>query len=207
MLEALKPAFLDTAHHYSALGKHGGQYASLLTFAALDLDGTFTTTDLAGATRALPPKGLHGVAQTLVRMLEGAGDQRNDYWSNRVKPYLHTIWPKTRDNISPSIAESLGRLCIAAQGSFPDALSMLRPWLQPPASPDYLVHMLHKAGICERFPGEALEFLSLVIGSHSQWPPNDLSACLNKIKTAAPELETDWRFEQLRVYLLQRGRS
>src|SRR5690606_1994990 len=26
-MEVLKPAFLDTAHHYAALGKHRGQYA------------------------------------------------------------------------------------------------------------------------------------------------------------------------------------
>ena len=48
--EELKPAFLETAHHYEALGKHDGQYASLLTFAALDLGDTFTIAELAGAT-------------------------------------------------------------------------------------------------------------------------------------------------------------
>ena len=42
LMEMLKPAFLDTARHYAALGKHDGQYASLLTFAALDPGDTFT---------------------------------------------------------------------------------------------------------------------------------------------------------------------
>jgi hypothetical protein len=32
LMEVLKPAFLDTARHYAAIGKHEGQYASLLTF-------------------------------------------------------------------------------------------------------------------------------------------------------------------------------
>nr|WP_288120021.1 hypothetical protein [Thiomonas sp.] len=76
---------------------------------------------------------MHDAARALVRALEGAGDQRADYWTNRVAPYLHAIWPKTRDNISPAIAESLGRLCVAAQDAFPEALVLLRAWLQPPA--------------------------------------------------------------------------
>jgi hypothetical protein len=207
LMEMLKPAFLDTAHHYAALGKHDGQYASLLTFAALDPGETFTTAELAAATRALPPDGLHDAAQALVRALEGAGEQRADYWTNRVAPYLHAIWPKTRDNVSPAIAESLGRLCVAAQDAFPEALTLLRAWLQPPAHPDYLVHRLHEAGLCGKFPEQALDFLSLVIGDQTQWPPSDLGACFDAIRSATPELETDPRFERLMAYLRRHGRG
>jgi hypothetical protein len=207
LMEMLKPAFLDTARHYAALGKHDGQYASLLTFAALDPGDTFTTAELATATRSLPPDGLHDAAQALVRALEGAGEQRADYWTNRVAPYLHAIWPKTRDNVSPAIAESLGRLCVAAQDAFPEALALLRAWLQPPAHPDYLVHRLHEAALCGRFPEHALDFLSLVIGDQTQWPPSDLGACLDAIRIAAPELEADPRFERLMAYLRQHGRG
>lgn len=207
LMELLKPAFLDTARHYAALGEHDGQYASLLTFAALDPGETFTTAELAAATRALPPDGMHDAAQALVRALEGAGEQRADYWTNRVAPYLHAIWPKTRVNVSPAIAESLGRLCVAAQDAFPEALTLLRAWLQPPAHPDYLVHRLHEAGLCGKFPEQALDFLSLVIGDQTQWPPSDLGACLDAIRTAAPELEADPRFERLMAYLRQHGRG
>jgi hypothetical protein len=185
LMEVLKPAFLDTANHYQTLGKHDGQYASLLTFAALDPGDTFTTAELAAATRSLPPDGLHESAQALVRALEGAGQQRADYWTNRVTPYLHAIWPKAGHNISPGIAESLGRLCAAAQDALPEALALLRAWLQPPVHPDYLVHRLHEAGLCGRFPEQALDFLSLVIGDQTQWPPSDLAAYLEAIRTRA----------------------
>ncbi|MDZ7751851.1 MAG: anti-phage defense-associated sirtuin Dsr1 [Gammaproteobacteria bacterium] len=200
LMEMLKPAFLDTARHYRNLGDHGRQYASLLTFAALDPGDTFTNSELAAATRSLPPDGLHDAAQALVRALEGAGNQRTDYWSNRVAPYLHAIWPKSRDNVSPAIAESLGRLCVAAQDAFPAALTLLRAWLQPPAHPDYLVHRLNEAGLCDKFPAQALDFLSLVIGDQTQWPPRDLATCLEAIRTSASELDTDQRYGWLVEY-------
>lgn len=207
LMRKLKTAFFDTAGHYAELGKHDRQYASLLTFAALDPGDAFTTTDLAAATRALPPGGLHEAAQTLVRALEGAGEQRADYWINRVVPYLHSIWPKTRDNVSPAIAGSLGRLCVAAQNAFPVALTLLRAWLQPSAHPDYLVHRLNEAGLCGKFPEQALDFLSLVIGDQTQWLPSDLGACLDAIRTAAPELEADPRFEWLVMSFRGHGRG
>ncbi|MGH9641461.1 MAG: anti-phage defense-associated sirtuin Dsr1 [Terriglobales bacterium] len=207
LMERLKPAFLDTARHYAVLSRHEGQYASLLTFAALDPGDTFTVAELATATRALPPDGLRDAAQALVRALEGAGDQRTDYWTNRIAPYLQAIWPRTREDVSPAIAENLGRLCVAAQDAFPEALALLRAWLQPLVHPDYVVRRLHEAALCGTHPEPALDFLSLVLGDQTQWPPGDLGACLEAIRTAAPRLETDLRFERLSTYWRQAGRA
>ena len=203
LMQTLKPAFLESAHHYAALGEQGRQYAALLTFAALDPTDTFSTAELATATRLLPLDGLHDAAQTLVRALEGAGEQRANYWTNRIAPYLRAIWPKVKDRVSPAIADSLGLLCVAAQDSFPEALTLLRAWLQlqPPAHPDYLVHRLHEADLCSDHPKQALDFLSLVLKDQPQWPISDLKTCLDKIKMASPELETDQRFERLTTYL------
>lgn len=205
LMEVLKPAFLDTARHYAALGQHNGQYASLLTFAALEPGDTFAIPELAAATRSLPQDGLNESARAVVRALDGAGEQRTDYWTNRVAPYLHAIWPKTRDSISPRIAGSFGLLCVAAHDAFPEALALLSAWLQPLDHPVYLVHRLHEAGLCGSFPEQALVFLSLIIGDQRQWPPSDLDACLNAIRTNAPALETDRRFEQLLQYLRWHG--
>jgi len=207
LFEEIKPAFIDTSRHYTALGKHNEQYASLLTFAALDLGDTFTIAELAAATRVLPPEGLHSAAQALVRALDGSGDQRVDYWTNRIVPYLHAIWPKTRNHVTLAISESLALLCVAARVAFPNALHLLRAWLQPLAHPDYLVSKLHEAGICCQFPEAALDFMDLVIGDQTQWPPTDLGACLAEILTAAPSMENDPRYQRLMAYLRQHRRE
>lgn len=179
----------------------------MLTFAALDSGDIFSATELANATRTLPPDGLREAAQTLVHALEGAGDQRADYWTNRIASYLHSIWPKSREHVSPEIAESLGRLCVAAQQAFPQALAMLRAWLQPPQHPNYLVHRLYEADICRQFPSAGLEFLDLVIGDQTQWPPTDLSKCLDSIRTTEPPLASDNRFVRLEEYLRRHAKE
>ena len=125
--------------------------------------------------------------------MEGAGEQRAEYLQNRILPYLKFIWPKSRNAITPAISEGLAKLCITAQEGFPDALQALKHWLQPLDHPDFVVHLLHKAKLCERFPGDALRFLDAVIGDNAQWPPGDLKTCLDDIRNAQPELELDIR--------------
>lgn len=127
LFEFIKPAFLDTAKHYAELGDAGRQYAALLTFAALEPRETFTTDELKAATEALPEAGRQEAVQTLVVALEGAGEQRVEYWRNRVVPYWRSIWPKSREHRTPALAETFARLCIAAREAFPEALDELRP--------------------------------------------------------------------------------
>ena len=205
LMETIKPQFLATAQQYVNLGEYGNQYAALLTFAALEQDETYSTTELAAATRSLPTHGLQMAAQALVSALEGAGEQRAEYLRNRILPYLKFIWPQSRNAITPAISAGLAKLCITAQEGFPDALQALKHWLQPLDHPDFVVHLLHKAKLCERFPEDALWFLDAVIGDNAQWPPGDLKTCLDDIRNVQPELEPDIRFQRLHNYLRQHG--
>ncbi len=205
LLEVLKPDFLETANHYESLARYGEHYALLLTFAALDRGDTFETKELATATRALPPNGLHYATQELVRMIEGAGKRRANYWTNRAAPYMREIWPKSQDKIYPAVAADLGRVCIAAQEAFPEAFDLLKHWLQPTTDSSYyrghiqLVQQLHKTKICSQFPEQALDFLDLVIPKPEQqcWIPRELGACLEAIQTSKPGLEKNAKHQRL----------
>ncbi len=207
LMEALKPAFLDTANHYEELGRHGVQYSSLLTFTALDPAGVFTRPELANATASLSQEGLDNAAETLVLALEGAGNQRADYWRNRVAPYVRSIWPRTENVASRSVAESFARVCVSAQDAFPEALREVRRWLQGVAFPERVVDLLHKVGLHELFPEATLDFLDLILGEDAHWPPRDLEECLRAIRIAMPGLEGHRRFRRLVEYLREHGRD
>lgn len=207
LIERLKIEFLDTSGHYETLGEYGRNYASLLAFAALDNDDLFTVAELATATRRLPSAGLRETARALNRVLESAREQRLEQWNNRIVPYLRNVWPKSRKVNSRAISGSLARLCIAARESFPEAVQLLRAWLQPPEHADYVIHKLHESRLCGQFPEQTLDFLDLVVDRQGQWAPSDLAACLDAIRASAPELEEDYRFEQLVVYLRRHGRG
>ena len=197
LIAAIKQPFLETAQHYEKLATPPRQYASLLVSAGMDPDETITKKELSNAIRQ---KGLlSAIAVQLTRALEGAGEQRVDYWHNRVKPYFQSIWPRSNDFKSPEISASLARLCVAAQQVFPEAYEELRHWLQhlEDREATSIVYKLHKAGLSEQFPEDALTFLDVIIGEQYQFPANKLSDCLSDILKKQPDLERDRRYQRL----------
>jgi hypothetical protein len=205
LLEELKGQFLDTARHFSALGKHDGQYAAILTYASLDPGDVFSVAELAHAVASLPSDGLNDVVTTLVRALEGSGDQKTAYWDNRISPYLENIWPKTAAASTPQIAGQFARLCIAAGERFPEAFAQLHIWIRQPTNPDFLANRLHESGLCVMHPETALDFLSVVLGDHVQWIWRYETDCLREIQNAAPQLAADQRFVRLVEFVRGRG--
>lgn len=204
LMIAFKSQFLETARHYTDLGEHAQQFAAFLTYAALDPTDGYTVEDFQGAIGALPKEGLEQSAQALLQALEGAAEQREEYWINRVQPFWQHIWPKSRDHITSSISESLAQLSIAAGSKFPDALIAVQDWLRPTKHPHYAVHRLYESELCSRFPLDALRLLSVIIDDHA-WSPRDLKHCLDAVAEAAPELVQDASYRRLLEYSRRKG--
>ncbi len=181
MIELIKPAFLEIASHYSELGKSSEQYTSLLTLAALEPGDTFTTSELATTFRALPSEALGISIRTITNTLESAGDQSENYWKNRVEPFLKKIWPKTNDKVLDKDDDSIALLCIASGNDFPSAIDLTRDWLQSTDTPDYVIHRLHESGLYLHFPKEALSLLNATIPTNPHWLPQELRECLTSI--------------------------
>ncbi|MBL8510926.1 MAG: hypothetical protein JNM52_04700, partial [Betaproteobacteria bacterium] len=204
LLAAFKAQFLDSANHYADLGGHRQQFATFLTYVALDSTEGYTVEEFRSAIGALPPAGMEESAQALLQALEGAADQREDYWKNCAKPFWQQIWPKSRDLATPRISETLTRLAIAARGEFPAALAAVQDWLRPIEHPYYVTHLLYESGLCKRFSKEALLLLNAVIDDQP-WAPRELEQCLDVIAQAAPNLAEDAHYLRLREYFRRRG--
>lgn len=205
LLLAFKPQFLETARHYGELGEHAQQFAAFLTYAALGPVDGYTAEEWRAAIGALPREGLQESAKALSQALEGAADQREEYWKNRVQPFWQDVWPKSRDLPTPSISESLARLSIAAGSEFPAALAAVSDWLRPIEHPYYVIHRLQKSGLCSRFPIDALALLAAIV-TDQPWGASELEQCLDLIAQANPRLTNDPRYQRLHEYVRRQGR-
>lgn len=204
LLAAFKPQFLDSANHYVDLGEHRQQFATFLTYAALGQIEGYSVEELRSAIGVLPQEGLEKSVVALFQALEGAADQREDYWKHRVQPFWQKIWPKSRELATPRIAETLVRLVIATRGEFPAAVAMVRDWLQPIEHPYYVVHKLHESGLCKQFPAEALQLLNMVIFDDVMGL-DQLRLCLQEIVLVEPNFEHDYQYLRINELLRRRG--
>jgi len=196
LLAAFRADFLETANHYADLDELDSQYATFLTYVALDRADTFTASELSAATDSLPAQGLRECAQALARALEGSGERRSEYWENRIEPYWREIWPKARDRATPGISEELARLVVAAGDAFPRAIATVKEWLQPFDHPSFIVHRLHESGLCRKHPKDALTLLHVLV-RNDFWPVNKLASCMEEIVIAWPEANHDGRYQRI----------
>lgn len=203
LLIAFKTQFIETAEHYEELGEHRQQFAVFLTHAALVSLEEYTTEEFRSMFGKLPQQALAESARALTQALEGAGDQREEYWKNRIAPFLQNIWPKVRGLETPLIAELFSRLAIAARSEFPNALTAVRGWLKPIQHPSLVALRLYESNLCNRYPLETLKLLDAVI-DNQPWGGQEVGVCLDDIKQANPELELDSRYQRLREYSLRR---
>lgn len=204
LLLAFKPQLLDTARHYEQLGEHSQQFASFLTYAALGpLDG-YTTEDWRTAIGSLPQQGLEESAQALTQALEGAAEQREEYWKNRIQPFWLHVWPKSRELATEAIAESLARLSIAAGSEFPAALAAVFDWLRPIEHPYHLIDLLLESRLCSRFPQQALRLLAAIVDGQ-QWIDRELGQCLEQVVHSQCDLAHDASYRRLHEYARRPG--
>ncbi|WP_182057617.1 anti-phage defense-associated sirtuin Dsr1 [Pantoea sp. ME81] len=181
LFDLLRGDFIETAAHYASLGKHGEQYATLLTYVALDMAEAFSEEELRNAFHNLPDEGLLSVAQALGKALSGAGEgQQEAYWINRIEPFWRKMWPQNQDRRSSGISDRLVQLVLASGQQFPAAFHMVKNWLQPAEFLFYLVPLLEKSGLCHAYPSESLELLALLV-AEPDYPPEELRMCLNQI--------------------------
>lgn len=199
LLIAFKQAFLDSVHHYDTLGIYGEQFATFLTYAALNRVDGYTVEDFRKALSALPQKGLDQAADAFSEAMNGQSQPPTNYWKNTAEPFWNTIWPKHRDRMSPNIASSLAIAAISTQNDFPAVLHAVRHWLQPTVNAHYIIDLLERSSLCETFPSDALELLSLVTVPQ-QGIDTALNTCLKAIAQAKPELEQDANYIKLQTY-------
>ncbi|UJX41557.1 SIR2 family protein [Desulfovibrio sp. JY] len=200
----IKYNFIETAQHYTDLGDYGRQYAAIITYAALGQTDTFSLKELHGAICSLPQEGLVESARALLYSLNGAGNQREMHFVNRIQLFWQMLWPKSHEKISPVLAEVLVQLVIASGDMFPRALGTLRDWLVPIEYPHYVVSLLQESSHCDKFPQDSLELLTAII-ANQPWPSQELSNCLAAVAKAWPEARQDTRFQRLAEYIRRYG--
>jgi hypothetical protein len=202
LLVAIKAELLNTAEHYDELGSVRKQYSVLMTHVALDQPEGYSIEEFRLAfAEQLPLQGLEAAAQALYQALEGAGDQREEFWENRFKPFWE-IWPKSADRFTPQISKSFALLVLATGSKFPEARKLLHSWHKDSDDPHVVVQKLNNSGLCSSFPDDALTFLFQVIDQERPWRRWQISLreCLKDIAKAAPELENNPSFQELSYY-------
>ncbi|WP_423206855.1 hypothetical protein E2974_18445 [Paracoccus yeei] len=206
LLDALKANFLSLPEHWEGMKdsiQH--QYLSLITFAAMEPNGTFASTDFRNVFNRLSIASLSEVANMMFRAQQGAEEKRQNYFDNRIAPFFKSYWPKDANKKTAKVSEAFANLCAVSGDALPKALKLLSDWLQPVTDMNLMIHLLAESDTPSRHPWSVLDLLSRSIDVQAPWPSHELRSVLNQLLQGDPAIQQEDRYQALQIYLEQKG--
>lgn len=196
----IKDELVKTSHHYNSLGKLGTQYVIFMTYLSLQGYSEFKVGELASIFNIIPSESLYNVASALKDSLSSSGDKNNEFWKNRIKPFLIKLWPK-KAKLDNNTVEQLSLLCIAARNNFPEAYDIIKHRLSYLHNSEYVTRQVYSSGLIESNPKLCLEFLGKIIGEPKYQPPTKLADCLHKLEKEDIEIVSSQEYKRLKTMI------
>jgi len=142
----------------------------------------------------------------LVGALEELEDDAAQRWRERVGPLLAETWPQESALRSPEVSQTLARLPALAGDAFPEAVDSVVPLVVPLEPWDAVMWLEFDDDGMHRFddhPAAMLQLMEALFNPAS--PPAELTAMLQRIAAASPELENGATYRKLLGWARARG--
>lgn len=177
LMEELKEPFIDTAMRLSFLEGDERRYIEFLIHISLEQNSILSNSEIRLVFNKLPLNSLENAVNILNQILS-ASERKEELWKSRILPLWKNVWPKSKDKLTPKIADSLIRFCLDSGDEFPNAFLVLKDYIGKVKQPDYVVSLMAKSKTSEKFPIETLELLDLIVDQNSNRAPYALTEAL-----------------------------
>jgi len=195
LLSELKTEFTRTITHYADLGDCGKRLAKWIAIIVLDETAPFTRTELTSFVHGLPVKGLTELLFSMNSNMASSGDQRNSFWTNRIKPFVEEVWPKSKEKNTSATGEQFARIALQLGTDMHMALPVLRRYIK--GDLHWVLHELEQQGLCTSAPEACLDLLHLMDRPTEIWQKDELKKYLELITRLTPSLLTNHRYREL----------
>ncbi len=137
---------------------------------------------------------LEGTLRVLNDQLKNENGNTEAAWSNTVSPFFRKIWPREAKFRNKRLTRGLVKLAVRADNKFPEAWSLLRPYISPETLPfPVFWYIIYRSSVTETFPDETLDLLWTVCDRDTVNNFAFLTDMIGRLVGGNPNLETDRR--------------
>lgn len=154
---------------------------------------------------SLGADGIKVVAEFLWRSSDGDQESKDNYWLNRIKPFIARAWPRMSSLASPETSGYLAMMCIQFNTSFADAVDTVKQYLVPDKDLSFFIHHLKDSPLISTQSEKVFELLSAIFSEEFQWPDEHFRYVLSEVINASPELMAHPKYKEMDEYLLKKG--
>jgi hypothetical protein len=195
LLSELKTEFTGTIAHYTDLGDCGKRLATWIAIIALDETAPFNRAEMTSLVHDLPLEGLAEMLFAMHQNMASSADQRNAFWTNRIKPFVKDIWPKTKEKNTAATGEQFARIALQMGAKMSTALPVLRRYVKGDLY--WVLHELDEQDLCRSAPEACLDLLYLMDRPKERRRKDKLKQYLKTIAGQDQSLTEDPRYRKL----------
>jgi len=200
---ALKKQLVSSLKHLDKIGESAEQLIQLFAVVCLQHPDLYKAQEQRDALVDVGVDGLVDVAELFWRSIGGDAQSADNYWRNRIQPFMKRAWPKVAEFVSDKTSQNLSLTAIELTDAFEEALEFLWPFIKPFPGLGFLLTHLAQKELPDQQPRAVFRLLSKVFSRKYQWPSSTFRTILNRIIQADPTIENEPDFRTMNDYLVQ----
>ncbi|MFC1682733.1 SIR2 family protein [Candidatus Zixiibacteriota bacterium] len=205
LANALKEHMIGAIEHISQLGVLAGKLCQLFTFVCLEYPEVYKLQEHQNALNAMGKKDLVHVAELFWRIIRDDAGSADNYWRNRIQPFIKKAWPKGIEFISEKSSKYLALTVIELEVAFGEAINSIKSILIPFAELPLLLTYLKDKSLPDKQPQNVMLLLSIVFTVECKSASKMFRDILDRLVKADKEITKDPAYEAIDQYLIQYG--
>lgn len=185
------------------LGKDGERLIQLFAIVCLEYPELYKPQEQQNALIQSEADGLGYIAEMFWRSIAGDPKSADNYWRNRIQPFMKRAWPKSAQFVSEKISRYLSLVAIELHDAFEEALDFLFPFIIPISDMSYLLTHLVRKELPDKQPAAVFRLLSKLFSENYQWPRESFRQVLNRLTGAEPLIQNEPIYRTMNDYLIR----
>ena len=128
---ALRDNLLGSLKNLKLIGDDAQRLIQLFTVVCLQHQKLYKAQEQRDALENFGVDGLSYIAEFFYHTLRQDSTSADNYWQNRIKPFIRRAWPKSSDFISEKTSEYLSLMIIELNNEFEEAFKIIKPYIRP----------------------------------------------------------------------------
>ncbi len=199
----LKEYLMNGLKNIKKISNHPDRLIKLFAVVCLEYKDLYTRKEQRDALLSLEADGLVHIAEMLMRNIGKDTKTADNYWKNRIQPFIKGAWPKAGEFISEKTSEHLALMLISLDDTFEDAQEFISPFIKPLTSLSRFLTFLKPKKLIETQPKQVFKLLTKLFTQDYQWPVATFREILNKIVEADPSIKEEVQYRRMVDFLIE----
>jgi|WetSurMetagenome_2_1015567.scaffolds.fasta_scaffold12020_6 hypothetical protein len=190
--------------HHRELGELSEQLFQLFSVICFEYNDFYSAEEKRNILHKIGIDGLTKISRFIWYSMGDEKEKNDQYWKNRVKPFIENTWPKENSLLDSQISENLASMCIKLNEEFEDAVKTLKPIFKPFKDISLFLRRLRESEHIKNHCVAAFELVGIIFDNNTEsYDAELLKEAMSKFMQQDPNLTNNPKYKEIDSFIKQ----